>query len=618
MTSAMLLNNQYSESKSFFSLSSDSSTESSSSEQISSSSPSSSSSTISSICSASHQFTNITGPADLDKKSTEQQSTSINNSNLVNNLRSMINIETPQPVEIPVIHVAQPTATKPPTLTSQMSNSGNTSSQFIDPTELKNRFYEFSSKFLLILLDCRTYNDFNLKHIKDSVHLNCRDKLTKKRLQTRKLTVKDLISSEEIKNKFDEYVPKSTAENHVDCAKSQASSLIRTSEEENPPNNMIVLYDDTTSDLNDLQSDQNPLKIVQENIKQSGYKRDCKILKGGFKSFFENFPEFCTMKNLEEEQRSFFSKHQDYIKEMKEDQRQSAIDNAVMTEIMPFLFLGNESDAKNCENLEKKGIYYILNVTKNIPFYNLTNSKNNDVNGTSNFVHKRIAVNDCENQNLKNHFGEASNFIDQAKLNNQKVLVHCQAGISRSPTIVIAYLMSRYNMNLNDAYDRVKLFRPIIGPNLIFMNQLQDYDSSLHQNKNASDSIPTPINVIHVTPTAATTTNADLNNTLNVKTIKSTPNSPPILSQDTQIEVHHISSSNNKNENSENTSPDNVASTTSTSYFKISHSSSSLSSSLTNINNISNSSNNNNSGNGTCINNNSSNGEKGNSILVFN
>lgn len=75
--------------------------------------------------------------------------------------------------------------------------------------------------------------------------------------------------------------------------------------------------------------------------------------------------------------------------------------------------IGNEQDAKNCEDLEKKGIYYILNVTKNIPFYNSTNSMNNNTgsNQTSPFCLKRIAVNDCENQNLKNHFSEAFDFI---------------------------------------------------------------------------------------------------------------------------------------------------------------------------------------------------------------
>ncbi len=350
MTSAILLNKKYSESTSYFSLSSDSSTESSSSEQITPPSSSSSISTISSLCNDTHPFTNIIGrstnSAELDIKSADHQSTSKTNLNLVNNLRNMINIETPQLVEIPVVHVPQSIETKPPPITTQLSNPGSTSCQFIDPTELKNSFYEFSSKFFMILLDCRTYSDFNLKHIKDSVHLNCRDKLTKKRLQTRKLTVKDLISSQEIKNKFDEddETLKPGSESLTDSGRSkseQTNSLIQSaSEASRTANNMIVLYDDTTCDLSDLQSDQNPLKIVQDNIKQSGYKRDCKILKGGFKSFYENFPEFCTMKDLEEEQRSFFSKHQDYIKEKKEDQKQSAIDNAVMTEITPFLFLG--------------------------------------------------------------------------------------------------------------------------------------------------------------------------------------------------------------------------------------------------------------------------------------
>ena len=89
---------------------------------------------------------------------------------------------------------------------SQSSTSSTSSlsfaSTFIEAQELKRKLLELP-KFIVILLDCRTYTDFNLKHIKDSVHLNCRDKLIKKRLQTRKLTVKDLISNEDVKNKLD-------------------------------------------------------------------------------------------------------------------------------------------------------------------------------------------------------------------------------------------------------------------------------------------------------------------------------------------------------------------------------------------------------------------------------
>ena len=341
MTSALLLNKQSSELNSYFSL------ESSNSQLTSSTSQSSSNSAISAICKGAQQFTNIISsqpnsvvldPPKLDDP--KDISTSLNGKNLVKNLRNIITTSLGKddtqtsPVEIPVHHSPQATS------------SGCQSSQFIDPTELKTKLFEFSSKFLLILLDCRTYNDFNLKHIKDSVHLNCRDKLTRKRLQTRKLTVKDLISSEEIKNKLDQETdspPNSVVGSLVTAAKTQAdfaTSLLQPADNDKPDNNMIVLYDDTTSELSDLQSDQNPLKIVQENIKQSGYNKDCKILKGGFKSFFEVCPEFCILKDLEETQRNFFNKHKEYFLEMREDQRQSAIDNTTMTEITPYLFLG--------------------------------------------------------------------------------------------------------------------------------------------------------------------------------------------------------------------------------------------------------------------------------------
>jgi hypothetical protein len=174
----------------------------------------------------------------------------------------------------------------------------DSTAQFIDPFELKNRFLEISSKFLVILLDCRTYTDFSSKHIKDSVHLNCRDKLTRKRLQSRKLTVKDLISCEEVKSKFESNnlpvggvdisheISKLTSckqpqQQHF-CSNLNEQEYLEASCCNNNNDNIIVLYDDTTSELTDLQSESNPLKIVQENIKQSGYKKECKILKGDY------------------------------------------------------------------------------------------------------------------------------------------------------------------------------------------------------------------------------------------------------------------------------------------------------------------------------------------------
>jgi hypothetical protein len=151
------------------------------------------------------------------------------------------------------------------TPTSCVGGSGNL---FIDPFDLRNKLARLASQanelahnFFIVLLDCRSFSDFNSKRIKDSVHLNCRDKINKKRLLTRKITVKDLIASESVKSKFG------------GCGGGENSSA-------DTDENLIIIYDDMTSDADELQSESNPLKIVSDNIKQTGLNNDCKILKG--------------------------------------------------------------------------------------------------------------------------------------------------------------------------------------------------------------------------------------------------------------------------------------------------------------------------------------------------
>lgn len=57
--------------------------------------------------------------------------------------------------------------------------------------------------------------------------------------------------------------------------------------------------------------------------------------------------------------------------------------------------------------------------------------------------------------------------------------MHCQAGVSRSPTIVIAYLMRQFGISTNEAFNKVREMRPIVAPNIVFMSQLMDYESRL-------------------------------------------------------------------------------------------------------------------------------------------
>ena len=71
-------------------------------------------------------------------------------------------------------------------------------------------------------------------------------------------------------------------------------------------------------------------------------------------------------------------------------------------------------------------------------------------------------------------------FADGARDRQEGVLVHCLAGISRSVTITVAYLMYKLSMSLNDAYDFVRRRKANISPNFNFMGQLLDFERQLN------------------------------------------------------------------------------------------------------------------------------------------
>ena len=154
------------------------------------------------------------------------------------------------------------------------------------------------------------------------------------------------------------------------------------------------------------------------------------------------------------------------------------IENHPATQVLPHLYLGNMRDASDVASLSRLNIRYVLNVTAKPPSYLLPPG----------FNYKHLEAADNGLQNLRQFFEEAFNFIDEAKKAGAGVLVHCQAGISRSPTIAVAYLMKNYPMAMADAYKFVKTKRSIISPNLNFMGQLWEFEQVLNETKNGSNS----------------------------------------------------------------------------------------------------------------------------------
>lgn len=138
-------------------------------------------------------------------------------------------------------------------------------------------------------------------------------------------------------------------------------------------------------------------------------------------------------------------------------------------EIEPNLFLSNLTVATDVDWLRRNKITHILTV-ESFPLPQKVTTYLPDI------TLKYIQVTDMPREDLLNHFESSSEFIRKALESNGKVLVHCYFGMSRSATLVIAYIMKKYRMGFNDAYELVRQKRRFVCPNLGFQAQLKLYE----------------------------------------------------------------------------------------------------------------------------------------------
>jgi predicted protein tyrosine phosphatase len=137
--------------------------------------------------------------------------------------------------------------------------------------------------------------------------------------------------------------------------------------------------------------------------------------------------------------------------------------NQNISKITDDLYLTDYNNARDYESLKNLGVKQILIIGEELPRH-----------GEMYFKVLHIKIKDIPSENIKKHFNAAFQFIK-----NNKTVVHCAAGISRSATLVASYLMRKEGLGVKEALKKVKQARRCINPNPGFVQQLIDFEQEL-------------------------------------------------------------------------------------------------------------------------------------------
>ena len=135
--------------------------------------------------------------------------------------------------------------------------------------------------------------------------------------------------------------------------------------------------------------------------------------------------------------------------------------------IVPLLYLG---DIDAAAAVSKSNVRDVVNAApRRVPSYHA---------GRRGWKYLEVAVRDLPTTQLlaDGHIGRAVTFIDDAIRSGRPVLVHCYVGMSRSVTLVAAYLMARYGLSAREAVCYIRSRRGIACPNKGFIDQLGDLE----------------------------------------------------------------------------------------------------------------------------------------------
>ncbi|XP_039625014.1 dual specificity protein phosphatase 10 [Polypterus senegalus] len=302
-----------------------------------------------------------------------------------------------------------------------------------------------------VILDCRNLMEYTRNHLQGTA-MHFTDSAGRRRLQQSKLAVLDFITSSTVSNREGrDSLKRLWPKDQINYSNGEPSSPPSTS----PVSSTGTLPVPTPKDVpSKPQLSSQSLHLVLNSLNK---EQDDSQAKGGLAADGQSQCDSSVFPSFDPDSGQV---------PLTPD-----IENAELSPILPFLFLGNESDAQDLDRMLRLNIAYVVNVTTHLPLYHLE---------TGLVRYKRLPATDNSKQNLRQYFEEAFEFIEEAHQCGKGVLIHCQAGVSRSATIVIAYLMKHTLMTMTDAYKFVKGKRPVISPNLNFMGQLLEFENDLN------------------------------------------------------------------------------------------------------------------------------------------
>lgn len=156
-------------------------------------------------------------------------------------------------------------------------------------------------------------------------------------------------------------------------------------------------------------------------------------------------------------------------------------------EIVPGLWLGSRR-AVTLANLQELKIEVVITVM------DAEDIADNSIDKVMDDASEELRVSwiQCEcqdnpDEDILFYFKDISDILEQCIVRGKPVLIHCLGGISRSPTLVCAYLMKSCGLTWRQALAFVKAKRSCVDPNIGFLSQLEEWEGMVHEKNNRKE-----------------------------------------------------------------------------------------------------------------------------------